>query len=166
MDHLSAQKIIQPTQSNARTAVKTITGTSLIIGYYFCVWFFNWLGSVLIPYLRIVCQLSVFSILLCGLFILHFYTVMAIPSSLVLKKTGFKKGMSAGLLMMALWGFVLYSRCIQPECTLYSCSACLFKGGLTILQTASNPYITIPGHRRAQQGASALWAFAMASPVR
>src|SRR6476660_3647863 len=74
----------------------------LIIGLLFFIFgFVTWLGSVLIPYLRIACELSSFESYFVAFAFYISYTIMAIPSAWVLKKTGFKKGMSIGLLTMA-----------------------------------------------------------------
>ena len=65
----------------------------IIIGVLFFVFgFVTWLGSVLIPYLRIACELSSFESYFVAFSFYISYTVMAIPSAWVLKKTGFKKG--------------------------------------------------------------------------
>jgi fucose permease len=75
-----------------------------IIGVLFFIFgFVTWINGTLIPYLKIACQLEtdLQSYLVAFAFFIA-YTVMAIPSSLVLKRTGYKKGMSIGLFVMAI----------------------------------------------------------------
>ncbi|HNP20755.1 MAG TPA: sugar MFS transporter [Panacibacter sp.] len=128
------------------TAVKNNNRNILIIGLLFFVFgFVTWLGSVLIPYLRIACQLSAFQSYFVAFSFYISYTVMAIPSSWVLKKTGFKKGMSAGLLMMALGALFFIPAALTRMYPLFLLGLFIQGAGLTILQTASNPYITILG---------------------
>lgn len=118
----------------------------LIIGLLFFVFgFVTWLGSVLIPYLRIACQLSSFQSYFVAFSFYISYTVMAIPSAWVLKKTGFKKGMSTGLLMMALGALFFIPAALTRMYPLFLLGLFIQGAGLTILQTASNPYITILG---------------------
>src|SRR5215510_4404969 len=75
----------------------------VIIGVLFFVFgFVTWLGSVLIPYLKIVCELNDTDPYFVAFSFYISYAVMAIPSAFVLKKTGFKNGMALGLLIMAI----------------------------------------------------------------
>ncbi|MEP7143646.1 MAG: glucose/galactose MFS transporter, partial [Ferruginibacter sp.] len=74
----------------------------VIIGILFFVFgFLTWIGSVLIPYLKIACQLnSVASYLVAFSFYIS-YMVLAVPAAGLLQRTGYKKGMTIGLLIMA-----------------------------------------------------------------
>ncbi len=117
-----------------------------IIGSLFFVFgFVTWLGSVLIPYLRIACELSSFESYFVAFSFYISYTVMAIPSAWVLKKTGFKKGMSMGLLIMAAGTLFFIPAALTRIFPLFLLGLFVQGAGLTILQTAANPYITILG---------------------
>ena len=117
-----------------------------IIGSLFFVFgFVTWLGSVLIPYLRIACELSSFESYFVAFSFYISYTVMAIPSAWVLKKTGFKKGMSTGLLIMAAGTLFFIPAALTRIFPLFLVGLFMQGAGLTILQTAANPYITILG---------------------
>ena len=117
-----------------------------IIGSLFFVFgFVTWLGSVLIPYLRIACELSSFESYFVAFSFYISYTVMAIPSAWVLKKTGFKKGMSTGLLIMAAGTLFFIPAALTRVFPLFLLGLFMQGAGLTILQTAANPYITILG---------------------
>src|ERR1700733_11089835 len=83
---------------------KTNLMPMLIIGVLFFIFgFITWINGTLIPYLRVACELKTAqeSFLVASAFYIA-YTVMAIPSSFVLKRTGYKKGMSLGLVIMAI----------------------------------------------------------------
>jgi MFS transporter, FHS family, L-fucose permease len=117
-----------------------------IIGSLFFVFgFVTWLGSVLIPYLRIACELSSFESYFVAFSFYISYTVMAIPSAWVLKKTGFKTGMSTGLLIMAAGTLFFIPAALTRIFPLFLLGLFMQGAGLTILQTAANPYITILG---------------------
>src|SRR5210317_1739370 len=78
-----------------------------IIGVLFFIFgFVTWLNATLIPYLRIACELTAFESFWVTFAFYISYFVMALPSSFVLKKTGFKNGMSVGLITMALGALV------------------------------------------------------------
>src|SRR5690554_4406036 len=86
-----------------------------VIGVLFFIFgFITWANSQLIPYLKIACQLTETESYLVGTAFFAAYFVMAIPGSYILKKTGFKKGMSFGLFVMAL-GALLFIPAAQSR---------------------------------------------------
>jgi MFS transporter, FHS family, L-fucose permease len=117
-----------------------------IIGTLFFIFgFVTWLGSVLIPYLRIACQLNNLTSYLVAFSFYISYLVMAIPAASVLKITGYRKGMSLGLLIMAAGSSIFIPAAIERSYFLFLTGLFVQGTGLAILQTASNPYITILG---------------------
>ncbi len=117
-----------------------------IIGTLFFVFgFVTWLGSVLIPYLRIACQLNNFASYLVAFSFYISYMVMAIPAASVLKLTGYKKGMSLGLFIMAIGSSIFIPAAFMRTYPLFLTGLFVQGTGLAILQTAANPYITILG---------------------
>ncbi|MGB8374401.1 MAG: sugar MFS transporter [Salegentibacter sp.] len=124
--------------SNSRSIV--------IIGVLFFIFgFVTWLNSVLIPYLRIACELNNFESYLVAFAFYISYLVMAIPSSKVLKATGFKNGMSLGLVVMAVGTILFIPAAITRTYILFLLGLFVQGTGLAVLQTAANPYITILG---------------------
>lgn len=120
----------------------------IIIGVLFFIFgFVTWLNSVLIPYLKIACELNNFESYLVAFAFYISYFVMAIPSAWVLKVTGFKKGMSVGLLIMAVGALVFVPAAMTRIYSLFLLGLFIQGTGLAVLQTASNPYITILGPR-------------------
>lgn len=121
---------------------------TLIIGTLFFIFgFVTWLNSVLIPYLKIACELNNFESYLVAFAFYISYIVMAIPSAWVLKKTGFKNGMSVGLLIMAVGALTFVPAASTRIYSLFLLGLFIQGTGLAVLQTASNPYITILGPR-------------------
>jgi glucose/galactose transporter len=119
-----------------------------IIGIFFFIFgFVTWLNGILIPYLKIACEISNFQSMFVAFAFYISYTVMALPSSWILKKTGFKKGMSAGLIVMALGSLVFIPAAMTRTFELFLTGLFIMGTGLAMLQTASNPYITIIGPR-------------------
>ncbi|MBI9033878.1 MAG: MFS transporter, partial [Bacteroidales bacterium] len=119
-----------------------------IIGVLFFIFgFVTWLNGILIPYLQIACELTNFQALFVAFAFYISYTVMALPASMILKKTGFKRGMMVGLLVMAV-GSALFIPAAQTRIyAIFLVGLFIMGTGLAILQTASNPYITIIGPR-------------------
>jgi FHS family L-fucose permease-like MFS transporter len=118
----------------------------IIIGAFFFIFgFTTWANSQLIPYFKIACELSNSQALLVATAFFAAYFVMALPSSYILDKIGYKKGMILGLLVMA-GGALLFIPAAQSRSYPSFLVALFVIGtGLALLQTASNPYVTILG---------------------
>jgi FHS family L-fucose permease-like MFS transporter len=120
----------------------------VIIGSLFFIFgFVTWLNSVLIPYLKIACELTNFEAYLVAFAFYISYLVMAVPSAWVLKATGFKKGMSAGLIVMGVGALLFVPAALTRTYGLFLLGLFVQGTGLAVLQTAANPYITILGPR-------------------
>ena len=124
----------------------SITRSLIIIGLLFAVFgFVTWLGSVLIPYLKIACELNNTQAYLVAFALYISYFVMALPGGWILKKTGFKKGISLGLVIMAAGSLVFIPAALTRTYPVFLTGLFIQGAGLSILQTASNPYVTILG---------------------
>jgi FHS family L-fucose permease-like MFS transporter len=127
------------------TAKKTLSPIVIIGALFFVFGFVTWLNSVLIPYLKIACELSNFESYLVAFAFYIAYFVMALPSAWVLKKTGFKKGMALGLVIMAFGALLFIPAALSRTYFIFLIGLFIQGTGLAVLQTASNPYITILG---------------------
>ena len=122
---------------------KKINNNIIIIGVLFFVFgFVTWLGSVLIPYLKIACELGIFESYFVAFSFYISYAVMAIPSARLLKLTGSKNGMVAGLLIMAAGALLFLPAALTRQYLLFLLGLFVQGTGLTILQSAANPYVT------------------------
>ena len=123
------------------------TMSIVIIGALFFIFgFVTWVNGTLIPYLKIACELkSDFQAYLVATAFFIAYTVMAIPSSFVLRKTGYKRGMALGLLIMAVGAIIFVPAAATRNFNLFLVGLFIIGTGLALLQTASNPYATIIG---------------------
>lgn len=119
----------------------------VIIGILFFVFgFVTWLNGTLIPFLKIACQLENDTQAFFVTFAFYMaYFFLAIPSSYLLKKTGFKTGMALGLAVMAAGSLVFIPAANTRSFGLFLTGLFIQGTGLALLQTASNPYISIVG---------------------
>ncbi len=128
------------------TKAKQSNGPLIMIGILFFVFgFVTWVNSVLIAFFKDAFQLNNFQSLLVTSAFFISYFVMAIPSSWVLAKTGFKNGMSFGLLAMAAGTLLFIPAAKAENYSLFLLGLFVIGTGLALLQTASNPYVTILG---------------------
>lgn len=118
----------------------------IIIGALFFIFgFVTWLNSVLIPYLKIACELNHFQSYLVTFAFYIAYLLMAPVSTATLRIFGFKNGMAVGLVVMAVGALLFIPAATSRTYLLFLVGLFVQGGGLAILQTASNPYITIIG---------------------
>ena len=118
----------------------------VILGILFFIFgFVTWLNGTLIQYLKIACELTTFQSLFVAFAFYISYFVTALPSAWILQKTGFRKGMMLGLFVMAAGALVFIPAAHSRIYELFLLGLFIIGTGLSILQTASNPYITIVG---------------------
>jgi FHS family L-fucose permease-like MFS transporter len=120
---------------------------TIIIGILFFIFgFVTWLNGTLINFLKIACEINnnvVLFLITLSFYISYF--VMAIPSSWLLKITGLKKGMALGLCVMAVGALIFIPAAMARTYPIFLIGLFVQGAGLSLLQTASNPYITILG---------------------
>ncbi|HAD11106.1 MAG TPA: glucose/galactose MFS transporter [Saprospirales bacterium] len=117
-----------------------------IIGLLFFIFgFVTWLNGTLIPFLKLACELDTLQALFVTFAFYISYFFLAIPSSGILKKTGFKNGMAWGLQVMALGCLIFIPAANARAFPLFLTGLFVQGMGLSLLQTASNPYISIIG---------------------
>lgn len=112
---------------------------------YFVFGFATWINGVLIPFLKTACELNDFTAYFVTFAFYISYFVMAIPSSMILKKIGFRNGMSLGLLVMAIGSAIFIPAAYSRSYMLFLTGLFVMGTGLALLQTAVNPYVTVIG---------------------
>src|SRR5690606_12901366 len=118
----------------------------LIIGLLFFIFgFVSWINAILIPYFKIACELTNFESYLVAFAFYISYLVMSVPSSFLLKKIGFKKGIMVGFWVMAAGAFIFLPAALSRTYVIFLIGLFTIGTGLSILQTAANPYITVLG---------------------
>jgi MFS transporter, FHS family, L-fucose permease len=135
---------ITTTQSDRRSYIISIFTIGVL---FFIFGFVTWLNGTLIPFLKIACELTNLQAYFVTFAFYISYLFMAPPSSLVLKKVGFKNGMALGLALMAVGSLIFIPAALTRTFELFLTGLFVQGSGLALLQTASNPYITIIGPR-------------------
>lgn len=118
---------------------------TILAGMFFIFGFASWVNSILIPYFRIACELTHFESYFVAFAFYIAYFVMAIPSGILLKKVGFKRGIMYGFMLTALGAFLFVPAALVRQFEIFLIGLFSIGTGLAILQTAANPYVTIIG---------------------
>lgn len=126
---------------------KSTTVKSMIILALLCFVFglVSWVNTILIPYFELTLQLSRFESYLVTFAFYIAYLIMAIPSSFLLNKVGYKKGMMYGLWCMSIGALLFVPAAYGRIYQVFLLGLFLLGVGLAILQSAANPYVTIVG---------------------
>ncbi len=136
------------TRSTSAPSRKNYIMSLSIIGTLFFIFgFVTWLNGSLMPFLQTACELTPFQASLVTLAFYIAYFVMALPSSFVLKKIGYKNGVFVGLLVMSLGALVFIPAAYSRQFGVFLAGLFVLGTGLALLQTATNPFITIIGPR-------------------
>lgn len=119
--------------------------------------FFMWgfltvLNDILIPHLKAIFDLTYLQAALVQFTFFSAYFVMAIPSGAVIERIGYKGAMVTGLLVAALGALLFYPAATFASYGLFLGALFVLATGITVLQTAANPYVTALGP---PEGASA-----------
>ncbi len=126
-------------QRNNTTAILIIASLFFIFG------FVTWINGALIPFMKTINELTDAQSYLVASASYISFVVMALPASYILNKIGYKKGMSLGLIIMAIGALVFIPAAEARTYWVFLTGIFIQGVGMTILQTAANPYITILG---------------------
>ncbi|MGB2127881.1 MAG: sugar MFS transporter [Flavicella sp.] len=133
------------TATNKTTTNNTLVPIIIIAGLFFIFGFVTWINGALIPFMKTINELTDAQSYLVASASYISFVVMALPASYILEKIGYKKGMSLGLIIMGI-GALVFIPAAEARTYWVFLSGIFIQGvGMTILQTASNPYITILG---------------------
>lgn len=114
---------------------------------FFIFGFVTWLNGPLIPFFKLACELTEAQAYFVTFAFYIAYFVMAIPSSWVIEKVGYKNGLSLGLVVIAVGAFMFYPAAEVRTFGLFLIALFVMGTGLAILQTAANPYVVVIGPR-------------------
>ena len=128
-----------------KTPEKTFVPILIIAGLFFIFGFVTWINGALIPFMKTISELTEAQSYLVASASYISFVVMALPASYILEKIGFRKGMSLGLVVMAIGALIFIPAAESRTYWLFLTGIFIQGAGMTLLQTASNPYITILG---------------------
>lgn len=136
-------------QSNISTETGQKTNFTIpiiiIAGLFFIFGFVTWINGALIPFMKTINELTDAQSYLVASASYISFVVMALPASYILNKIGYRKGMSLGLFIMAIGALVFIPAAEARTYWVFLTGIFIQGVGMTILQTAANPYITILG---------------------
>ncbi len=114
---------------------------AIVAVLFFILGFATWLNGSLMPYLKQILQLTPFQ---ASLILFSFYiavTFTALPSASIIRKVGYKNGMALGMATMMVAGLLFIPAAQTQIFALFLFAQLVMGSGITLLQTAVNPYV-------------------------
>jgi FHS family L-fucose permease-like MFS transporter len=122
------------------------TGPLMIVTSLFFMWgFLTCLNDILVPHLKSIFDLSYARVMLIQFAFFGAYFIFSIPSAKIIDWIGYQRSMVAGLLMMGLGAFLFVPAASVPSFPLFLGALIVLAAGITCLQVAANPYVTVLG---------------------
>jgi MFS transporter, FHS family, L-fucose permease len=127
-----------PTQSYG-AALATVTTLFFMWGFLTC------LNDILVPHLKPIFDLNYARVMLIQFAFFGAYFIFSIPSARIIDWIGYQRSMVLGLLTMGVGAFLFVPAASVPSYGLFLCALIVLAAGITCLQVAANPYVTVLG---------------------
>lgn len=107
--------------------------------------FLTSLNDILIPHLKAIFSLNYTEAMLVQFVFFAAYFLVSLPSSAIIEKVGYKKGIIFGLLLAGVGTLLFYPAASMRIYFLFLLALFIMASGITILQVAANPYVSVLG---------------------
>lgn len=129
-----------------KSSKSSYLGSMFTLGALFFIFgLVSWVNAILIPYFKVACELTHTQSYLVALAFYIAYLVMSIPASKLLNRVGYKRGIMIGLWIVAAGTLLFIPAAYTRTYGIFLAGLFTIGTGLSILQTASNPYVVIIG---------------------
>ncbi|POZ52184.1 sugar MFS transporter [Methylovulum psychrotolerans] len=118
---------------------------SLLTSLFFIWGFITCLNDILIPHLKSVFTLNYTQAMLIQFCFFAAYFLVSIPSGAIVKKIGYKRGIIIGLTVTGVGCLLFYPAAQLRLYPLFLAAFFVLASGITLLQVAANPYVTLLG---------------------
>jgi FHS family L-fucose permease-like MFS transporter len=125
---------------------KSYAGALSIVTTLFFMWgFLTCLNDILVPHLKSIFDLNYAQVMLVQFAFFGAYFIFSIPSAKIIDWMGYQRSMVAGLLTMGVGAFLFVPAASVPSFPLFLAALIVLAAGITCLQVAANPYVTVLG---------------------
>ena len=139
------QSDMEQTSAHVNAEKMSTRGALIIITFLFFMWgLLTSLNDVLIPHFKAIYDLNYVQAMLVQFCFFGAYFIVSIPAGSMIKKIGYQNGIVTGLLIAAS-GCAMFYPAAQGSYELFLFAFFILATGITILQVAANPYVTVLG---------------------
>jgi FHS family L-fucose permease-like MFS transporter len=129
----------RPLQSNYQFALVALTSLFFMWGFITC------LNDILVPHLKNVFSLNYAQSMLIQLCFFGAYFIVSLPAGALVKRISYKWGIVVGLVIAAIGCALFIPAASYRVYALFLGALFVLATGVTILQVAANPYVTVLG---------------------
>jgi FHS family L-fucose permease-like MFS transporter len=134
------------TQATASSSGQSYGAPLATVTTLFFMWgFLTCLNDILVPHLKPIFDLNYTKVMLIQFAFFGAYFLFSIPSAKIIDWIGYQRSMVAGLLVMGLGAFLFVPAASVPSYPLFLGALIVLAAGITCLQVAANPYVTVLG---------------------
>jgi len=121
-------------------------GPLAVVTTLFFMWgFLTCLNDILVPHLKSIFDLNYRQVMLVQFAFFGAYFLFSIPSAKIIDWIGYQRSMVVGLLAMGVGAFLFVPAASVPSYPLFLAALVVLAAGITCLQVAANPYVTVLG---------------------
>src|SRR5277367_3280607 len=142
------QAAVTKTTVSSDSTPTNIRAMAMVTTLFFMWGFLTALNDILVPHLKSIFELNYTRVMLVNSAFFGSYFVFAIPAGMVIERIGYKKTMVVGLLIMAVGALLFVPAADVPSFELFLAALVVLAAGVTALQVAANPYVTVLGPSR------------------
>src|SRR5216683_449349 len=134
------------TTTSASEPTASYTVPLAVVTTLFFMWgFLTCLNDILVPHLKPIFDLNYTKVMLIQFAFFGAYFIFSIPSAKIIDAIGYKKTMVVGLFTMGIGAFLFVPAASAPSYPLFLAALVVLAAGITCLQVAANPYVTVLG---------------------
>lgn len=128
------------------SAKKNYTAPLILLTSLFFMWgFLTCLNDIMIPHLKGIFKLTYTQSMLIQFVFFVAYFICSVPSGKLIKKVGYKSGIIIGLIITAVGAALFHPSASMQSYNLFLAGFFILASGITLLQVAANPFVTILG---------------------
>src|ERR1700757_272682 len=124
---------------NYSVPLATVTTLFFMWGFLTC------LNDILVPHLKSIFDLNYTKVMLIQFAFFGAYFIFSLPSAKIIDWIGYQRSMVLGLLTMGVGAFLFVPAASAPSYPLFLGALIVLAAGITCLQVAANPYVTVLG---------------------
>jgi MFS transporter, FHS family, L-fucose permease len=139
---------LMPPASTSAPAQSYTAALSVVTTLFFMWGFLTCLNDILVPHLKAIFDLNYAQVMLIQFAFFSAYFIFSIPSAKVIDWIGYQRTMVLGLFVMALGAILFIPAASVPSFPLFLGALMVLAAGITALQVAANPYVSVLGPAR------------------
>jgi len=142
----SITRNLPPTETSMSEPTTSYRAPLMVVTTLFFMWgFLTCLNDILVPHLKSIFDLGYAQVMLVQFAFFGAYFIFSVPSAKIIDWIGYQRSMVVGLLTMGVGAFLFVPAASVPSFPLFLGALIVLAAGITCLQVAANPYVSVLG---------------------